>query len=140
MLNETFLEMSYCSKTLVRKKLKFHPFLGNLGPVAQNWKTHLSLILNETILEVPYCHLHFGKNKLEVIPFWGDIGADFHIWAHWSKIKKCHKLRYHGRLEMLNTLLAFSYPGGKDYMTRNSMFLKEKFFVKFLFLPIGPKM
>ena len=115
------------SKTLVRKKLKFHPFGGEFGPnflVWDQWPKTEKPTLNETILEVPYCHLNFGKNKLEVIPFWGDIGADFHIWAHWSKIKKCHKLRYHGRLEMLNTLLAFSYPGGKDYMTRNSMFLK----------------
>ena len=57
----------------------------------------------------------------------GSLGAYFHIWAHWPKMNKCHKLRHFGLLGVLNTLLAFSYPGETDYD-----FWKCKFFVKFL--------
>ena len=57
----------------------------------------------------------------------GSLGAYFHIWAHWPKMNKCHKLRHFGLLGVLNTLLAFSYPGETDYD-----FSKYKFFVKFL--------
>ena len=58
-------------------------------------------MLNETILEIPYCQLNFGKNKLETT-FLGGLGAGFHIWAHWHKIKKGHKLRHHGLLAVLD--------------------------------------
>ena len=71
-------------------------------------------MLNKTILEMPYCQLNFGKNKLEILPFGGGLGADLHIWAHWPKIKKGHKLRHCGLLGVLNTLLALYYSGGKD--------------------------
>ena len=75
MFNETFLEMSYYCKTLLRTKLKFYPFgvnrglLSIFGPITQNQKTHISF--SETISQMPYCQLNFGKNKLEILPFWG---------------------------------------------------------------------
>ena len=57
----------------------------------------------------------------------GSLGAYFHIWAHWPKMNKCHKLKHFGLLGVLNTLLALSYPGETDYD-----FSKYKFSVKFL--------
>ena len=66
---------------------------------------------------MPYCQLNFGKKKYEILPFWGalELIMNMDIWAHWLKIKKGHKLRHCGLLGVLNTLLAHSYPGGKDY-------------------------
>ena len=85
------------SKTLVRKKLKFHPFRVNWGPTFHIWAHYPKikkikkkfdslnlLMLNETILEMPHCQLNCGEDKL-------------------------------GLLGVLNTLLALSYPEGKDY-------------------------
>ena len=105
-------------KTLVRTKLKFYSFwknlclifiFGSVGPKSKNPNkfTFLNfLILNETILEMPYCQLNFGKNRLEILALGGGFEADFHIWAHWPRIKK---------------------------KSLNPMFLKYKgFFVKFL--------
>ena len=68
-------------------------------------------MLNETILEMPYCQLNYGKNKLEVILFGGGLRADFDILIYLI----CHKLICNGFLGVLNTLLASSYPRGKDY-------------------------
>ena len=46
-------------------------------------------MLNETILEMTHFQLNFDKNRLEYLPLGGGgLGADFHIWAHWPKIKK----------------------------------------------------
>ena len=88
------------SKTLVRTKLKFHPFWRNwglisiFGPIGAKSKnphkfSSLNLLMySETILEMPYCQLNFGKNRPGILPFWGALGPDFHIWVHWPKIKK----------------------------------------------------
>ena len=72
-------------------------------------------MLNETILEMPYCQLNFGKKKLEILPFWGALELTSIFGPTGRKLKKCHKLRHCGLLGVLNTLLALSYPGGKDY-------------------------
>ena len=52
MLNETFLEMSYCGKNFGKNKIEMLPFLEevvpnfrNLGLLVQNRKTHISLLL-----------------------------------------------------------------------------------------------
>ena len=117
-----FWECLIVSKTLVGTKLKSCSFWENWGlisifrtisPKSKNphkFNSPNLLILDETILD----QLDFGKNKPEVIPFRGGLRADFHIWSHWPKNKKCHKLRYYDLLGVLNDLLAFSYPGGKD--------------------------
>ena len=72
-------------------------------------------MLNETILEMPYCQLNFGKNKLEILPFGGTLELISICGPTGPKLKKDHKLRHCGLLGVLNTLLALSYPGGKDY-------------------------
>ena len=131
----SFWKCFIVSKTLIRTKLKFYFLWGNwglifiLGPLSLKSKNPHKfnslnlLMLNDTILEMPYCQLNFGKKKLENIPFLGDLGADFHIWAHWPKIKKCHKLRYYGLLGVLVPCWV-SVTQEEKIMIRNPMFLK----------------
>ena len=117
-----FWECLIVSKTLVGAKLKSCSFSGNWGlisifrPISPKLKNPLKfnspnlLMLDETILD----QLDFGKNKPEVIPFRGSLGLISIFGPTGPKIKKCHKLRYYDLLGVLNDLLAFFYPEGKD--------------------------
>ena len=66
-------------------------------------------MFNESILRMPYCQLNFDKNKLGILPLWGALEL-ISIFG-----PTVLKLRHYGLPGVLNSLLVFSYPGGKEY-------------------------
>ena len=122
------------SKILVRTKLKFYLFLQEVGPNFHIWaswskieKVQISLVLSTFLCSTrPFwkCHIFseiLVKISLKFYPFffWG--GWEVSGWGTWSwfphssplaqNLKNGHKLRSYSLLEVLNTLLIFSYPG-----------------------------
>ena len=119
--------MSHCPYNFGENKIDTLPYFGELclififvpiSPKSKNQHkfNYLNLLmLNETILEMPYGQLNFGKNNLKLYLL-GGPGSWFPYLGPLAQNKKeCHKLRYYGLLGVLNSLFAFSYPGGKDY-------------------------
>ena len=51
-------------------------------------KCHMEV--NETILKMPWCQQKYNENKIDILPFLGELGPNFHILAHWPKIRKIH--------------------------------------------------
>ena len=115
------------SKTLVRTKLQLYPFWKNLGlisifgPVGPKSKNPHELnslnflTINETILEMPYCQLNFSKNRLEILTFERRPWSWFPYVGPLAQNKKRPLIETYGLLGVLNTLLAFSYPGETNY-------------------------
>ena len=66
-------------------------------------------MLTETFLKICYCHKDFDKNKIEILPYFEELGPNFHIWAHWSKIKKTQSFSSLNFLMLSETILEMPY-------------------------------
>ena len=97
---------------------------GNLPHCAQKsklWKNYISTFRNVTWKSM---RLFWKCHKVRAWSWYPDLDS-------LAQNKKVHNLRHYGLLGVLNTMLAFSYPGETDY-DKKPCFLDICFLQKFL--------